>query len=189
MTGRRRRRAAGFTLIEMIVVVIIITMLAGASVAMMGVFLRGQGIRSGATMVATAISQAKQHAAEKRILHFVKFENSKDGDGRIRIFEDTNNSKLPDAQDREVEARALELPKGVFFKKAPDYIGINPSGYSTGFLDTASSTFEAALRENRESGDVILATKGQPYIICMDIDPSAGKIRKWHFLTGEEESK
>lgn len=183
-----RTRAAGFTLMEMLVVVIIVVLLAGVTVALMGQFLRGQGIRSAANLVSASVMQTKQSSAETRLLHFLKFENQPDGVGLMKTLEDTNGNKLPDTGDREVDSKPLTLPKGVYFKQCPDWIAINPSGYTTGFLDVAASTFEAAIRENREAGEIILAIRGQSYIVCMDIDPSAGKIRKWHFLTGIAEA-
>ncbi|MBI4565107.1 MAG: prepilin-type N-terminal cleavage/methylation domain-containing protein [Planctomycetes bacterium] len=178
----------GFTLVEMMVVIIIITLMAGITVMMMNVFLRGQGVRQAGNLVSQTITQCKQRAADSRLTHFVTFENHPDGYGVMRIFKDINGNKmLDDKVDVESEHKEVVLPRNVAFKVMPKWIGIEPSGYTIGYSDVPSSTYEAEMRKNHEAGDIILFSKGQTYAYCGDLDPAAGKIRKFTFLTGEPE--
>ena len=75
------RRRQGFTLIEMLVVIIIIVIVAGATVSMMSLFMRGQGVQRGGMIVTQAVAQAKARAAETHKFHFLVFSKSVQGGG------------------------------------------------------------------------------------------------------------
>jgi Tfp pilus assembly protein FimT len=186
---RRQSRVEGFTLIELLVVIIIIIILTGMTIAMMSVFMRDQGIRQGGNMVANALSLCRQYAAEKRVMHFVVFKNSEsEGCGVMRTYKDINNTKTYDNGDQEVEGGTVQLPKNVVFKKVPDWIGVTPTGYATGYTDLSSSMYEKRMRDFQEEGDIVLVMKvGQYRAWCMDIDPAAGKIRRGVLLTNDKE--
>ncbi len=185
----RPHASRGFTLIELLVVMIIIVILTGMTLAMIGVFLRDQGIRAGGNMVQSTLSLCRQFAAEKRQMHFVVFTNNeKEGRGVMRTFRDINNSKSYDNGDLEIEGGMVVLPQNVIFKKVPAWIGVTPTGFCTGYTDMSSSLYEKRMREFQEEGDIILTNKAGRYRAwCMDIDPAAGKIRRGVLLTDEKE--
>ncbi|MBI2931041.1 MAG: prepilin-type N-terminal cleavage/methylation domain-containing protein [Planctomycetes bacterium] len=186
----------GFTLIEMLVVIVIIVILVGASVAMINVFFRGQGVRQGALIVTQAIAQAKQLAADKRSVHFVVFENKPDG-GEMRIYQDTSAPfKEFTLGDTEIEQRPIGLSKHVRFRGpfCPAWLGVEPSGYvifspgsisGGGFMEVHASWFEGQLRADPPvlAGDIVLEMASQRYFMCMDVDRAGGKIRRSHFVT------
>jgi prepilin-type N-terminal cleavage/methylation domain-containing protein len=138
----RAKRERGFTLIELLVVIIIIIIIASVTVALMNVFFRGQGVRTGESIVRQAVAQTKTMAADKRVMHFCVFENTTDG-GQIRIFQDTGSPGVPPNRffdnpppynmgpDQESRNRPFPLPKAVGFQApyCPAWIGIDPSGY------------------------------------------------------------
>lgn len=187
----RTRSGRGFTLLELLVVIIIIVILSGMTLALMGVFLRDQGIRQGGNMVQNTLNMCRQYAAEKRVMHFVVFKNNENEScGIMKIYRDINNSKTHDNADLEIEGGFVQMPHNVMFKKVPAWIGITPTGYCTGYTDMSSSLFEKRMRDEREEGDIILTLKtGRYRAWCMDIDPAAGKIRRGVLLTDEKTEK
>ena len=189
MSRSRADLRRGFTLIELLVVIIIIVIMTGVTLAMMGVFLRDQGIRAGGNLVQNGMSLCRQYAAEKRIMHFLVFSNNdKEGCGVMRTFRDINNSKSYDSADLEVEGGQIVLPNNVVFKKVPAWVGLTPTGYCIGYTDMSSSLFEKRMRDFQEDGDIILTNRAGRYRAwCIDIDPAAGKVRRGVLLTDEKE--
>jgi prepilin-type N-terminal cleavage/methylation domain-containing protein len=189
MTDQRpRRRPGGFTLLELLVVIIIIVILTGMTLALLGVFLRDQGIRQGGNMVQNTMNLCRQYSAEKRVMHFIVFSNNEaEGCGIMKIYKDINNTKSHDNGDLEIEGGLVQLPRNVVFKKVPAWIGITPTGYCTGYTDLSSSLYEKRMRDSIEEGDIILTLRAGRYRAwCMDIDPAAGKIRRGALLTDEK---
>ena len=80
---------SGFTLFEMLIVIMIIVLVAGASVAMLNVFFRGQGVRQGAMLLTQAFTRCKQLATTERKVHFLAFTNGPDS-GRVSTYVDGN---------------------------------------------------------------------------------------------------
>ncbi len=195
------RREKGFTLIEMLIVIVIIVILAGVSVALMGVFFRGQGVRQGATIVSQVVAEAKQAAAKSHRVHFVIFsktktdawmeihiDNIQSPDG---IYQGDQSSDTIDA-DPALEGGRIDLPKHVQFEYAPMWIAFTPSGYcyfSGGYKEIQSSTFDAVMNGNSPNpvGDIILKVDMQAYYMCMDLDRASGKIRRSFFLNQEQQ--
>jgi len=181
-----RSSRAGFTLLEMMVVIIIITLLTGAAVAGLSLFLRDEGPRQAGAIVSQTFAQAKQLSAETRVLHFIKFENHPGGYGRMTVHKDINGNQFLDASDEHLATRDVVLPKGVTFdpKKMPSqgFVGIAPSGYTTGYVDIPSSTYEKKMRDLVVDGDIVLRTKGDTVALCIDVDPAAGKVRKFRLI-------
>lgn len=196
--GRGQGRA-GFTLIELLIVIIIIVILAGISVALMGVFFRGQGVRQGAAIVSQAIAEAKQASAKTHRIHFLVFskvkteawmeihsDNIQNPDG---LYQGDQNSDTIDA-DPSLPGSRIDLPKHVQFEYAPFWIAFTPSGYcyfSGGFKEIQSSTFDAVMNGPNPNpvGDIILKIDLQPFFMCMDLDRASGKIRRFFFLNQE----
>jgi len=192
--GRR-----GFTLIEMLVVIIIIVILAGVTIALLGTFFRGQGVRQGAQIVSQVIAEAKQAAAKTHRVHFVVFskakteawmeihvDNIQNPDG---LYQGDQNSTTNDA-DPALDGGRIDLPKHVQFDYAPDWMAISPSGYcyfNGGFKEIQASTFDAVMNGASPSavGDIILKIDFQPYLMCLDLDRASGKIRRSFFLNQE----
>ena len=196
------RRRQGFTLIEMLIVIIIIVIVAGATVSMMGVFLRGQGVNRGGAIVTQAVAQAKGRAAETHKYHFLVFSKSGQqaggqtiSEGWMEVHRDMNNDGVyqgdqdpttPDA-DPVVQGDTIQLPKFVVFEYAPEWIAFAPSGYigfGGGFQEIQASSFDANMSGSNPStvGDVILRIQNQEYYMCMDMDRASGKIRRFFFL-------
>lgn len=189
----------GFTLIELLVVIIIIVILAGTTVAMMNTFFRGQGVRQGTQQVIAAFARARQFAADQRVMHFVVLGNQAEG-GFIEIHRDgnpepatffapdrtyngDNNPGTVETNDPQIEGKRIELPKYVEFRAGfPTWIGINPTGFSTGYVDMAAGQFENNEQNNVIAGDLVLQMQNQNYKMCIDIDKGAGKVRRWYFL-------
>ncbi|HLF93529.1 MAG TPA: prepilin-type N-terminal cleavage/methylation domain-containing protein [Planctomycetota bacterium] len=193
------RRDRGFTLIEMLVVIIIIVIIAGVSVALLGVFFRGQGVRQGSMIVSQVIAEAKQAAAKSHRVHYVVFsktqteawmeihrDNPTNLDG---LYQGDQNSDSNDA-DPALPGGRVDLPKHVQFDYAPVWIAFTPSGYcyfSGGFKEIQASTFDAVMNGASPNpvGDIIIKIDLQPYYMCMDLDRASGKIRRTFFLNQE----
>lgn len=190
---RRGNARAGFTLFELLVVICIIIIMASLTMVLMNIFFRGQGVRQGGVIVQQTFAQCKQLAADKRRMHFIKFDKTK---GTMTIYEDGGTpNRIWDSSDIEIAGRPYDLPKGIVFKEAPDWIGIEPSGYCRygGKMDIPASAFEGALAPEDASpmGDIVLnMSRGDgedgPYYMCLDVEPAAGKIRKMHFIYKEQ---
>ena len=193
------RRGAGFTLIELLVVIIIIVILAGVSIALLGVFFRGQGVRQGASIVMMTIAEAKQAAAATHRVHFVVFSKTKT-EGWMEIHSDDivnpdgiyqgDQDSSTNDPDPALPGGRIDLPKHVQFDYAPTWIALTPSGYcyfSSGFKEIQASTFDNVMNGASPSaiGDVILKVDNQPYYMCLDLDRASGKIRRSFFLNQE----
>jgi len=192
--GRRR----GFTLFEMLVVITIIVILTGSSVALISNMFRGQGVRHASAQVRAAFANAKQFAANQRIMHFMVFINKQvngaDESGVIEIHKDADQNRTYNGDltvgtsdpDPSLIGTTVDLPKFVMFKTKPDWVGINPTGYCAfppGFNEVGAGTFDSDLKNNKlPAGDIILNMPNQTYYMALDVDPGAGKIRKSFFL-------
>ena len=195
----RSRYDAGFTLIELLVVIIIIVILASVSIALLGSFFRGQGVRQGASIVSMTIAEAKQAAAKTHRVHFVVFSKVKT-EGWMEIHTDSivspdgiyqgdQDSTTNDA-DPALPGGRIDLPKHVQFDYAPTWIALTPSGYcyfSGGFKEIQASTFYNVMNGASPSaiGDIILKIDFQPYFMCLNLDRASGKIRRSFFLNQE----
>ncbi len=183
----RRKSAGGFTLVEMLVVIMIVVLVAGASVAMLNVFFRGQGVRQGAMLLTQAFTRGKQLSATSRKVHFLVFTNAADG-GRVTTYADTNGNHVFDGDqvDLEIDEHpVIDLPSFVDFAEAPKWVGIEPNGYCTfnpGFKEISSGRFEGEIKAGHPVGDIILQLRGKSFKMCMDIERPTGKIRKSHFF-------
>ena len=200
-------RRRGFTLIEMLIVIIIIIILASVLTASMSMFFRGQGVRQGTQQCIMAFAQARQLAATRNRIYFVVFHN--DGDsGTLEIHENTTpdsmdkpdyegdfNLTTKDEIDPPVGANPIGLPRNVFFMegKYPPWVGIRPTGtcfFPKSFNPVGASKFDgnAAMANPLDIGDIVLEALDQPHRMCLDLDRSSGKIRRWFYRIDEIES-
>lgn len=201
MASTKAPGRGGFTLIELLVVIIIIVILAGVTIALMGSFFRGQGVRQGASIVSQAIAEAKQAAAKSHRVHFLVFSKMKTEawlevhiaslGNTTGIYNGDQDSSTTDS-DPALPGGRIDLPKHVWFDYAPTWIGFTPSGYcyfSSGFNEVQASTFDSVMNGQSPSpiGDVILKVDSQPYYMCMDLDRASGKIRRSFFLNQEQQ--
>jgi prepilin-type N-terminal cleavage/methylation domain-containing protein len=179
---------SGFTLIEMLIVIVIIVILAGVSVALLGVFLRGQGVRQGAAILSQAIAECKQEAARKHRPCILVFSGAGQ-DAHLELHEDRTLSGIyrPDA-DHPLMGERIALPRHVVFDRSPSWIVLSPSGYMTfspGFPSVPPSSFDAILNGPTPApvGDVIVGFRDQPYKMCVNLDRASGKVRRSVFLS------
>lgn len=192
-----RSRAKGFTLLELLIVIIIIVLLVTMSVALLGVFFRGQAARQGAMIVTQVLAQAKQEAAKTHKYHFVIF--SKQGqDGWMEIHRDQDlngvyngdeNPKTVDA-DPCVDDSYTELPRSVVFERAPVWMSVSPSGYcsfSPGYQEMSASSFDSIMNgpNPKPVGDIILRVQNKPYVMCLDIERASCKVRRSFFINDD----
>jgi prepilin-type N-terminal cleavage/methylation domain-containing protein len=181
------KKRAGFTLLEMLVVIVIIVLLAASSVAMFMAMFRGQGIRQGALVVIQAVARAKQLSANQRVVHFLVLENEPEG-GWMQIHIDGNgDGQYTVGADPVIEGDRIELPKYCEFKKKPDWMGFNPSGYiifSPGHVEVQAGIFDGEMAKPSPTaiGDIILQMTGEQMKLCIDLDRPAGKVRRHEFL-------
>ena len=190
-------REGGFTLLEMMIVIAIIGIILGASIALLGLFFKGESVRQASSIVAQGVAEAKQWAAKEHAYFFLVF--SKTGEeGTIEIHRDANKDgvyqgdqdvRTPDA-DPAVEGKWADLPKFVVFETAPRWISFAPSGYlgfAPGFNEVQASTFDMIHNGSNPNpvGDVVVKVNNRNYRVCMDLDKATGKVRRSHFL-GEE---
>jgi prepilin-type N-terminal cleavage/methylation domain-containing protein len=201
MKPTRSQDRAGFTLIELLVVIIIIVILAGVTIALMGSFFRGQGVRQGASIVSQAIAEAKQAAAKSHRVHFLVFSKMKtEGWMEVHIANPLNTTGIYNGDqdsstndpDPALPGDRIDLPKHVWFDYAPVWIAFTPSGYcyfSSGFNEVQASTFDSVMNGQSPSpiGDIILKVDNQGYYMCMDLDRASGKIRRSFFLNQEQQ--
>jgi type II secretory pathway pseudopilin PulG len=191
MKGRGSR--GGWSLVELLIVMIIVVLLMTAMVALFNEMFRGQGVREGGRVFMTALSDARQLAATKRVDHILRLYNQTDG-GVIEIYEDTNGNKVYDSGDKLIEGGKTYLPQHCFFmdspKLYPDWILLANTGtckYAPGFSGVERNEFDANANLSKPQlvADVALWIKGRPYKLLMDIDKVTGKVRRQEFLFDE----
>jgi prepilin-type N-terminal cleavage/methylation domain-containing protein len=187
----------GFTLVEMLIVIIIIVILTGVTVALLGIFFRGQGVRQGAMIVSQAIAEAKQAAAKTHRIHYLIFSpinqeawmeiHSSNITNPSTMYQGDQNPTTVDTDPAIDPPGKIDMPKHVQFTYAPTWIAFTPSGYcyfNGGFKEVQASTFDSVMNGSSPNpvGDVILKVDVQPYTMCLDLDRATGKIRRSFFL-------
>jgi prepilin-type N-terminal cleavage/methylation domain-containing protein len=190
------KQRAGFTLIELLVVIVIIVMLTGITIAMSGAFLRGQGVRQGSGLVIQTVARAKQLTADQRVMHFLVFTNLADG-GRLEVRRDANSNGTYEVATDLIDGQPVDMPKYCMFEKAPSWMGFNPSGYvvystngitvngaAGAFVEVQAGEFDGntAAATPAVKGDIVLKMLNESYRVLMDVDRTAGKVRRHQFV-------
>lgn len=191
------KRNRGFTLLEMMIVIAIIGIILGASIALLGLFFKGESVRQAASIVAQGVAEAKQWAAKEHEYYFLVF--SKPGEeGWIAVHRDSNKDgiyqgdqdlKTKDA-DPAMDGVWSDLPKFVGFETAPNWVSFAPSGYigfAPGFNEVQASTFDVVHNGSapKPIGDVVVKVANRGFRVCMDLDRATGKVRRTSFLAEE----
>ena len=195
---RRVDRNSAFTIVELMVVIIIIVIILGVTVPLFNLFFRGNSLRNGATLVSSALAQARQLASNKPITYFVVFENKSDG-GVISIYEDTNKNRSYDVgTDTSVADANYTMPKWVKFSDKSgsgtpgvflSWIGVNPQGYldfPSEFTEVKREDFDTWAANNdavNMKGDIVLEEVRQLYKMYISLDKLSGKVRKSYLFT------
>lgn len=197
------RDRRGFTLIEMLVVIIIIILMAGTTVMLMNTFFRNQGVRQACEIVKQTVAQTKTLSAEERRVHFLVFSpvNSATGEGFLEIHRDANEDNVYNGDynpltendaDPPIMNGLRQLPRGVIFETAPQWVAFQPSGYlmfSGGFPEVQAAQFDNNMDRNSPSEltcDIGVRVKGRQFWVLMDLDRAGGKVRRHFFMQKEQ---
>jgi prepilin-type N-terminal cleavage/methylation domain-containing protein len=192
-------RSRGFTLLEMMIVIAIIGIILGVTVALFGLFFKGESVRQGAAIVAQGVAEAKQWASKEHEYFFLVFSKTgEDNEAWIEVHRDANKDGVYQGDqdfttndaDPVVEGIRADLPKFVVFETAPKWLSVAPSGYlafAPGFSEVQASTFDKVMNgaAPKPIGDVVLKVKGRNFRVCMDLDKATGKARRSHPLYEE----
>ena len=128
---RKLRPHGAFTLLELIVVIAIILVLAGGSVAVLGMFGKSASVKHAGRIIQSQFYRARQLAASTRVYHFLFIESVPGATppvsitSKMTIYRDLPNGATPRgfvypvaAGDDTVVGASVELPKGTMFKIA-----------------------------------------------------------------------
>jgi prepilin-type N-terminal cleavage/methylation domain-containing protein len=200
-----RRSQKGFSMIEMLVVITIILVLVTGSISILGVFMRGQGLKQAGRIVGTQFMNARQKACSEKCVYFLVFDTGKqcmrlfrdvdpDGPAGPKTFDRTLATIGPDADLQDGDEHPL--PSHVEFACSQAWAsGIaSKSLTSTGPYDVAGSTFCIAFYPDgscvlpgsgvnwdpdvAKTADLMLIQEGQSARLFIDINPPSGKVRK-----------
>ncbi|MEK7467398.1 MAG: prepilin-type N-terminal cleavage/methylation domain-containing protein [Planctomycetota bacterium] len=205
-----RRNQAGFSMIEMLVVITIILVLVTGSISILGVFMRGQGLKQGGRIVGTQFMNARQKACSEKCVYFLQFDTAKHV---MRLFRDADpdGPAGPKTYDRTLLTTGADadvqdgdehpLPNHVEFACSQPWasgIAAKSLTSSTPF-DVAGSTFAIAFYpdgscllpvseigwdpDGLKTADLMLIQEGQSGRVFVDINPASGKVRKQAFRT------
>lgn len=202
-----RKSNGGFSMVEMLVVVSIILVLVTGSISILGVFMRGQGIKQAGRVIGGQFMTARQKATSEKCVYFLVFDTQKQV---MRMYRDTDpdGPTLPKTYDRVLVTTGVDkdtqegdehpLPKNIEFacaqtgiagkamtSTAPHstpgssfWISFYPDG--TCVLPAAEKTYDP---DTAGTADLILVQNGQTNKLFMDINPASGKIRKQAYRT------
>lgn len=201
------RGKSGFTIVELLVVVTIILVLVTGSISLLGVFMRGQGLKQAARVVSQQFMNARQKAASEKVVIFLVIDTKKqamrvyrdtdpDGPGGPKTYDRTLVLAGPDADVQDGEE--LPLPKNVEFACDQAYAAgvtcqttaaaFKPAGtpFVVAFYPDGSCVMPGAKLgwgPDAATADLALVQAGQTAKEYLDVNPGSGKVRKDAFRT------
>lgn len=204
-----RKSNGGFSMVEMLVVVTIILVLVTGSISILGVFMRGQGIKQSGRVIGGQFMNARQKSTSEKCVYFLVFDTSKQV---MRLYRDTDpdGPTLPKTYDRTLLVAGVDkdtqegdehpLPKNIEFGCAQAWAGIaGKCMTSTAPYNVPGSTFWVSFYpdgtcvmpaaektydpDTAGTADIILVQNGQTNKLFVDINPASGKIRKQAYRT------
>lgn len=203
-----RRIQGGFTMIEMLVVITIILVLVTGSISVLGVFMRGQGLKQAGHIVNGQFMNARQRATSEKCVYFLLFDPQKqvmrlyrdvdpDRPGGPKAFDRVLVLAGPDADVQEGEEHPL--PNHVEFAcnqawaagiDSKSILSSKPfssggAAFWVGFYPDGTCVLPASELpydpDKNASADIILVQSGQTARVYLDINTASGKVRKQAF--------
>lgn len=206
-----RKSNSGFSMVELLVVIAIILIMVTGSISVLGVFMRGQGIKQAGRIVQGQFMNARQRATAEKCVYFLVFDTQKnvmrlyrdvdpDGPAGPKTYDRVLVLTGPVADQDVQEGEEHPLPKNIEFacNQSPvtpaiaslSMISTAPfnvigSGFYISFYPDGTCVLPAIEKtfdpDAAQSADLILIQKGQTSRLYLDIGPSVGKIRKQAF--------
>jgi hypothetical protein len=178
------------------VVIIIILMLMFMAILMFNQIFRGQEVRTAGRMLEQSMAHARELAAMKGRCYHIWLYNWPTGKcGLLRIYEDTdrNGAFTGGGVDKMVDGSRIELPKFCYFgdpahgitpQMYPARITLTPTGYARFSGGVSRGAFDTNFNGTNPTlmGDVVIVLENKPHHICIDIDKTAGKVRRQEYL-------
>jgi prepilin-type N-terminal cleavage/methylation domain-containing protein len=166
-------RPRGFSLIELLAVIAIISILMTVAAIGVGGVLGGKGTGTGVAMSEAVFDEARAAAVSKRTRSRVLIDitDPKNRDNYLRrmfvIYEELDDSGLPEKDNWVVASRAIFLPDATYFSR--DYSLKDHSGAGGGLeqmtLSNVNRTFQGEYLYYEFNGEGICATPGASFII------------------------
>ncbi|KAF0245306.1 MAG: hypothetical protein FD180_1711 [Planctomycetota bacterium] len=204
-----RKSNGGFSMVEMLVVVTIILVLVTGSISILGVFMRGQGIKQAGRVISGQFMNARQKSSSEKCVYFLVFDSSKQV---LRLYRDNDpdGPTGPKTYDRTLITSGVDkdiqegdehpLPKNVQIGCNQAWASISSKCLtSTAPFNVPGSTFWISFYPDGTlvlpaaektydpdvalTSDLILVQDGQTSKLYIDINPASGKIRKQAFRT------
>lgn len=204
-----RKSNGGFSMVEMLVVVSIILVLVTGSISILGVFMRGQGIRQAGRIIQGQFMNARQKSTSEKCVYFLVFDTNKQV---LRLYRDIDpdgptapltfdralllTGPTPDVQEGDEHPLPNKIQFGCNQPWPSPTIALK-SMLTTAPYNTPGSTFVVAFYPDGTcvlpapekafdpdvalTSDIILVQDGQTCRLYMDINPPSGKMRKQAF--------
>lgn len=193
-------------MVEMLVVITIILVLVTGSISILGVFMRGQGLKQAGRIVGEQFMSARQKAVSERVAIFLVMDTKAqtmrvyrdvdpDGPAGPKTYDRALVLSGPDADVQDGEDHPL--PKSVEFACDQPYAAGADCQTTTKPFNAAGTLFYAAFYPDGScvmpgakkgfdpdkalSADLILVQGGQTARLYIDVNPGAGKVRKQAF--------